>query len=134
MAATAKKSTGYPVTDTTQSTQIARGTIGLSGNYGGGATNGDTLDLSKIGAQSSKPPVEVEIYEEPAAGTAPTGYKFLFAKGTTQKNGQLVVLQGGAAVSTPQAQITQGAAYPAGLITAANAGYLKYKATFLTGI
>lgn len=94
MAATATGITIQPILDSTQSTQIVRGSIGLSGNYGGGATNGDTLNLGVYPNQSATAPIRVFIYEEPAAGTAPTGYTFLYAKGTDPTNGLLVVLEG----------------------------------------
>lgn len=116
--------------DTTGRQVIAEGTIVATGNYGGGATNGDTLDLTQLGdaAKSSQLPTKVEVWEDPAAGTAPTGYSFVFCPGTTQKNGVLAVLQGGAANSNPMAQITQGAAYPAALT--ANTAALRVRAYF----
>ena len=103
MAATATGITIQPILDSTQSTQIVRGSIALSGNYGATSpsdTNGDILSLAVYPTQSATAPIRVFIYEEPAAGVAPTGYTFLYAKGTDPTNGELVVLQGaGGAVS-----------------------------------
>jgi len=132
MATVAKANKSLPVTDTTQSTQIVRGSITLSGNYGGGATNGDTLNLAVYPTQSPKTPLRVLVYEQPAAGTAPTGYYFGYAAGTNASNGLLVVSQNGA-INSPATQITQGSAYPTALVTAATAGYLKFEAIFPLG-
>lgn len=124
MAATATKSKGYPVTDTTQSTQIIRGTIAFAGNY---PTGGDILDLSHIGAQSRKPPVRVFVYEQPPAGTSPVGWEFVYCPGTTQANGRLV-LEGTGAAAGALGQLAAGA-YPV-----FPAGSVVFEAVFLTGI
>lgn len=124
MSATATKSKGYPVTDTTQSTQIVRGTIAFAGNY---PTHGDVLDLSKIGAQSAKPPVRVFVYQQPPAGTSPLGYIFTYCPGTTQENGQLVIQQDAGAAG-PFEEL------PAGAYPAFPEGSVVFEAVFLTGI
>lgn len=115
--------------DATQNQFIVDGALALSGNYGGGATHGDTLSFAGFDQiKSSEVPTFVEIFEAPTAGNAPTGYSFLYAPGTSQANGLLQVLQGAAAISEPQAEITEGAGYPAAL-TAATAN-LKFRAYF----
>jgi len=104
----------------------------LSGNYGVAAAHGDVLDLSQLGIPSNQVPTSVFIFEQPTAGNAPTGYSFLYAPGTTQANGKMIVLQGGAANSNPMAEISQGGAYP-GALTAGTAN-IKAIATFPIGI
>lgn len=107
--------------DTTGRQVIADGTIALTGNYGGGATNGDTLDLTQLGdaLKTSQPVLKVDVWEDPAAGTAPTGYEFIYCPGTTLKNGVLAVMGTGASAGGPAQQYTQGSAYSAGLLAAA---------------
>jgi hypothetical protein len=133
MAAVAKANKSLPIADTTQGTQIVRGTITLSGVYGGASTHGDTLSLAVYPTQSPKTPLAVFIYEQPAAGTAPSGYSFLYGAGTNASNGVLIVLQGASGASSPQAEITAASAYPTTLVTAATAGYLKFEAVFPLG-
>lgn len=106
--------TGLAQTDTTQATQVVRGKIALSGNYGGGATHGDVLNLALYGVQSNYPPLEVRIYEMPPAGTAPTGYEFGYALGADPTSGLLTIID-----PTTRAEYTQGSAYSAGLLAAA---------------
>jgi hypothetical protein len=100
--------------------------ITLTGNY---VANGDTLNLQQLQdlAKSSQLPLYVDIWEAPPAGTAPSGYSYLFAPGTTQLNGVLLVLQGGAAVSSPQGQFPAGA-YNAGLTGAVIKGMACFPA------
>lgn len=119
-------------TDRTQQSIVVYGNLTLSGNYGAGGSHGDTLDLSQLGIPSGQLPSALFVYEEPTAGNAPTGYSFLYARGTTQANGKLIVMQGGAAASNPMAEITQGGAYP-GALTAATAN-IKFEATFSFGL
>jgi len=96
--------------DSTQNELIVDGLLTLSDNYGGGSTNGDTLDFSGFDLiKSQQPPRKVEIYQEPTAGEAPVIYAFLYGRGTTQANGVLIV------TDFAGAQITPGAAYPAAL-------------------
>lgn len=75
--------------DTTGREIIVDGTIALTGTYGGSSTHGDTLDLTQFGdlLKSSQLPTEVDIWEDPSAGTAPSFYQFTYCPGTTQKNG-----------------------------------------------
>jgi hypothetical protein len=135
MPAVATGSKALSRIDTTQCTQIVRGTIALSGVYGGSSTHGDTLNLGVAPTQSAKTPIAVFIYEQPAAGTAPTGYNFLYGAGSNATNGVLIVQQGAvnATVPGPSVEITAAAAYPAALVTAATAGYLKFEAVFPLG-
>lgn len=116
MAATITPITAPQNPDTTGREVIVDGTVALTGNY---VANGDTLNLQQLQdlAKSSQLPTKVEIWEQPTAGTAPSGYNFLFGLGTTQLNGVLLVLEGGAAVSSPQAQFPAGA-YNAALLAA----------------
>jgi hypothetical protein len=132
MAAVATANKSLPVADTTQSTQIVRGTIALSGVYGGASTNGDTLNLAISSVRSPKVPIRVLIYEQPAAGTAPTGYQFMYGAGTNATNGVLIVLQNGA-INSPAAQITAAGAYLTALLTASAAGYIHFEAIFPLG-
>lgn len=129
MAATVTPNSGLAQTDTTQATQVVRGTIALTGNYGGGATHGDTLNLGFYGVQSNLPPLEVEIFEMPPAGTAASGFIFGYAPGTNPQNGVLTVQQTGAALSGPLAEYPQGTAYSAPLLAAV----LHFRATFPLG-
>ena len=121
--------------DTTQKQLFIDFTVTLTGNYGGGATNGDTLDLTALGdaLKSTQLPNWVEFGEYPPAGTAPTGYQFGYAPGTTQANGVLTIM---GAAGTPSGTIgaqtlTIGAGtpatYPVG--TAANTGSTTLVAT-----
>ncbi len=103
------------------------GNLVLSGNYGGAASHGDVLALGALGIPSDQPPSELFVYEEPTAGNAATGYTFIYARGTNQNTGQLIVMQN-AGAGAPFVELTQGGAYPAAL-TAATAN-LKFIAHF----
>jgi len=110
--------------DKTQSALIIEGSLTLSGNYGGASpAHGDAIDFHDARVTSSSIPRRVEIFLYPAVGTIPAPYSFLYSYGTTQANGELVVIS-----STTGLEITQGAAYPAAL-TAAGAG-IRFKAWF----
>jgi hypothetical protein len=112
--------------DATEKHLIVDGTLALSGNYGGGATHGDTLSFAGFDAiKSSSVPARVEIFEAPPAGTSATGYVYNFSPGTTQANGVMQVFTGGAAQSG-LTELTQGSAYSAG----AQAAALKFRAFF----
>ena len=114
MAATITQVTAPQNPDTTGREVIVDGTIALTGNYGGASTHGDTLDLTRFGdlAKSSQLATKVEVWEDPAAGTAPTFYQFVFCPGTTQKNGVL-------SIGSNLTEYTQASAYSAGLLAAA---------------
>ncbi len=87
MSATITFST-FPPNDTTQSTQVVRGTIALTGSYPAG---GDTLNLvgSKSRVQSHKGAIQVVFSEQPSATVTPSGYMFYYQPGTTAANGLL---------------------------------------------
>ncbi len=106
--------------DVTNREVIVYFTVPLTGNYGGGATHGDVLNLTQLQdlLKSSQLPLQVELWEAPPAGTAPSGYGYVFAPGTTQANGQLVVLAGPAALSGPASEYPEGTAYNAALLAA----------------
>lgn len=99
--------------DTTGREIIVDGTLALTGNYGGASTHGDTVDLTQFGdlLKSSQLPIEVDIWEDPPAGTAPTFYQFVFCPGTTQKNGVV-------SIGSNLTEYTQASAYSAGLLAA----------------
>jgi hypothetical protein len=99
--------------DTTERQIIVYGTIALTGNYGGAATHGDTLDLTDFGdlVKSTQLPTKVDIWEEPAAGTLPTFYQFNFCPGTTLSNGVL-------SIGTNLTEYVEASAYSAALLAA----------------
>ena len=115
--------TATPPIDNTLNKFLAEGNIAITGNYGGGATHGDTLDLSQLGIPSNSVPTLVEIFEAPPAGTAPTGYLFIYCPGTTQANGVVAIFD-------HLTEFTQGNAYSAGLLAAT----LKFRAEFVAFI
>lgn len=107
--------------DTTQNEIVAIFKLAFTGSY---VANGDALTLSESQVPSTRVPSRVEIYEQPPIGTAPTGYSFLWAQGTPAlPGGGVQVLVGGAAVSTPAAQLAVGA-YP-GALTGTNYIYAR---------
>ena len=88
MAVAVSVDSSYAQNDTTQATQVVRGTLTLSGNYGGASTHCDTVSFANVyGIQSRSVPGRVFIYEQPAAGTAPSFYSAVYQKGTTIANG-----------------------------------------------
>ncbi len=115
MAATATPRDKWGNTDNTNNHFVVNFTVALTGNYGGGATHGDTLDLSKMPVSSRGVPFWVELHERPPAGTAPTGYTYTYCPGTTQANGVLAITNG-------TAEYTQGSAYSSGLLAAVIVG------------
>lgn len=120
MAATITPITAPQNPDTTGREIIVDGTVALTANYGGGATHGDTLNLQQFAdlAKSSQLPTFVEVWEDPPAGTVPTGYTFTFCPGTTQLNGVLNILGTGAAAGGAGQEYPQGTAYSAALLAA----------------
>jgi hypothetical protein len=108
--------TGTGEGDFTNGQIICDFTLALSGNYGGGATNGDTLNFANANVYSGQVPTNVQFSEQSPAGTANAGYFYEFCPGTTQSNGVVFISQCGAA-GNPRSQITQGAAYPSALLT-----------------
>ena len=114
MAITAGKLAGwYAQNDTTQSTQVVRFPITLSGNYGGASTHGDTLDFGTVyGIQSQSVPIRVFVYQQPAAGVAPGNASAVFCPGTTIHNGVVSFANAGT-------ELTGGSAYTGAASTAA---------------
>jgi hypothetical protein len=114
----------YARNDTSQSTQIVRGTITLSGNYGTSTSHGDTLSFANVyGIQSRSIPLRVFIYEQPAAGVAPTFFEATYQAGTTNANGAVNFQKGGT-------ELTEAVAY-----SSANVGspaIWKFEAIFPT--
>jgi hypothetical protein len=97
---------GSPGTpDTTMAQTVVDFVVTLTGNYGSGASHGDTLDLSKLGAASNSVPIAVQLFEASPAGAAPSGNIFRYMPGTTQANGVLNVF------TAAGAEYTQGSAY-----------------------
>jgi hypothetical protein len=113
---------GNPTTD--QKTIVVKLLLTLSANYGGAATHGDTLSFASVNnplIPSDAVPVNVSVYEEPPAGTAPNGYGLCYCPGTTRDNGVVYMS------ATPGgAEYTEGTAYDAGHLAA----YLYAIATF----
>jgi hypothetical protein len=100
---------GNPTTD--QKTIIVKLLLTLSVNYGGAATNGDTLSFATINnplIPSGAVPISVQVYEEPPAGTAPVGYGLTYCPGTTRDNGVVYM-----AATPGGVQYTQASAYDA---------------------
>ena len=105
----------------------------LSGSYPGTAA-GDPLDLSKIGIPSNSVPLFVDIKEAPPAGTLPSGVLWNFAPGTTQANGALQALVGGAGTGTISAPaLTMNSYTPAGTNNSATPPIFTGTPATLTG-
>jgi hypothetical protein len=95
----------YASNDNTQSTQIVRIPLTLSGNYGGSTTHGDTVDFGSVyGIQSSSVPIRVFVYQQPASGTAPLIATGTYCPGTTRDNGVISFFNG-------TTELTGGSAY-----------------------
>ena len=118
MAIAAKIDSTYAVNDTTQATQIVRGTLTLSGDYGSGTSHGDTCNFGIYGIQS-KTLLRCFIYEEPAAGTAPSFYTAVYQQGTTIENGAVNFALAGT-------EYTEGSAYSGAIASAV----WKFEAVF----
>jgi hypothetical protein len=120
MAIVATIDSGYAQNDTTQSTQIVRGTLTLSGNYGTSSSHGDTLSFANIyGIQSRSLPLRVFVYEEPAAGVAPSYYDAKYQLGSS-------IATGAVNFSLAGTEYTEGSAY-SGVLAAA---VWKFEAVF----
>lgn len=118
--------------DKTMNEQIVDGTLTLTGNYGTGSSHGDTINFGTFDQiKSQQPPRLVEIFEAPTAGTAPLGYQYIYAQGTTQANGKLVILgtaaSGSATTGSPE--YTEGTAYSSGSPSLSGA-VLRFRAWF----
>jgi hypothetical protein len=101
-------------------------TAQASGNY---TTGGDTVNLNVIANPKNINnavigyPAKIEDYE---VEQSPAGYTGVLVPGATPATWKLKVLQGGAAVSNPGAEIPQ-AAYPAALLAVGALFYLRLK-------
>jgi hypothetical protein len=112
MAVKVTVTSGLSSNDATLSTQVVRGTLTLSGNYGTASSHGDTVSFANVyGIQSRSVPLRVFIYEQPPAGTAPSFYDGIFQPGTTIANGAVNFNLAGT-------EYTQGSAYSGALSTA----------------
>jgi len=118
---------GVTLTDFTASQVIVQGTIALSGNYGTASSHGDTLSLAGAYADSSSLPTSVVISENTVAGSAGSGWRFVFNPGTTQVNG-VVQMFGSGTSGQGQPEYTQGSAYASA--TPAPPTKLYFTATF----
>ncbi len=88
MAIVVTASTGVVQTDTTQSTQVFRGTLTFSGSY---VEGGDTVSLANaFGIQSLSLPLEVEIIQKIPTGQAPV-YTLTYLYGSTTANGAIYI-------------------------------------------
>lgn len=137
-AASGNLANGSQVSDHTAEQTIAEGTLTFSGNYGSSSptdTHGDSVDftLASLTPPGSLPqgtnigsyaPTRVEIYEAPQAGTAATGYTFVYCPGPTiagptatstagctQAGGVVCILGTGAASGQGGTELTRGSAY-----------------------
>lgn len=114
MSATAKLiQIGPQPVDTTQNEIIALFQITLSGTYSPNNLHGDALSLVSSLLPSARVPSQVDFFESPPTGTAPTGYTFYYQKGANLSNGGICVMQGQNA--GPNTEITQNSAYPGAL-------------------
>lgn len=111
MAAVASIIGGQAINDITQGTQVLRVQIQLSGNYGTSTSHGDILALNLYGAQSTNV-LSYVINEMPAAGTAPSGAQWGYAKGSNLSNGKLTAMTANAT------ELAQGSAYTAAMQSA----------------
>lgn len=119
------------IVDHTMNTEVVYGTLTLTNNYGTAGSHGDVMSLVSDKVKSQQIPKWVRIWEDQGAGNAPLGYEFLYATGTTQANGKLVVLGTGstAAAKTGLTEFTQGDAYSTGSPSLNNA-VLRFEAAF----
>ena len=99
--------------DSMQNEFIAKFQIKFSGVYSAASLHGDLLSLVNSLLPTSQVPTQVDFYEAPPAGTAPTGYDFTYCPGANLSNGRICVLQG--ASSAPNTEISQNSNYPAAL-------------------
>ena len=113
--------------DNTQNSLVVFGTIALSGNYGGGATHGDTLSFAgQELIKSFSVPLSVRIFEAPAAGASASGYVWSFSPGSTIANGVLQAFTSNGAAPAALLEYPQGTGYQASQTNAA----LKFEAWF----
>lgn len=78
--------------------------LALSGNYGTGSSHGDTLSFATLNnplIPSDQIPINVLIFEQQVAGTAPSFYQGTYNAGTTRDTGSVSFSLAG--VETPTA-------------------------------
>jgi hypothetical protein len=110
--------------DQTLNRLVIKGQITLTGNYGGASTHGDTLSFAGFDQiKSNSVPELVQVFENPAAGTAPTGYLFTFCPGTTNANGVLNI-------NNNLTEYAEASAYSAGLLAAS----IMFRAEVIFGV
>jgi hypothetical protein len=100
--------------DTTQNSIIAKFQFKFSGTYSSTSNHGDLVSLVSAYLPVGQLPEQVDFFEAPPAGTAPTGYSFYYCPGTTLANGRICVFQNGAG-SAPNTEISQNSGYPSAL-------------------
>lgn len=104
--------TPAPIDFTAGNQLIISGTVALTGSY---VTHGDVLSFLGFDViKSSYPPLRVELFETPAAGTSVSGFTLVFVPGTTQGNGVIQVFGTGASAGAAGQELAAGA-YPGGL-------------------
>lgn len=127
---------GSQVADFTGSEIVVDGTLTLTVNYGAAAGHGDVIDFTSMTLNGmnigNEIPTEVRIYEINAAGVAPFGYQYIFAPGTTQANGKLVIVGTGASSGQGGTELTNGSAYSS-FTPSLNNAVLGFTARFSRG-
>lgn len=112
--------------DNSQSEQFYVGTLTLSGNYGTSSSHGDTLSFASVqNLLSNSAPIRVEIYEQPAPGTAPSYYAAVYQKKATGAT----IANGAVNFSLAGTEYTEASAYSGVIATAV----WKFRAWFPLG-
>ena len=105
--------TGY--SDNTMRLEMVLGTVAVSASPATYTTSGIACDLSPLNPISGQPPIYVEVFSNPAAGTARANlYQYAYLPGTSISNGLLQVFTG-AAAQTGLTELTGAGAIPAGV-------------------
>jgi hypothetical protein len=87
------------------------GTLTPSGSYPAAAGGGDALSFASLDfIKSGSPPIRVYILEQPAAGSTPSGYSYVFCPGSSIANGKMVLMYGGGA-NSPNTEKTGNPTY-----------------------
>ena len=110
--------------DMTQQGCVVEGTLVLTGAY---TTGGDTVNFSTNPAipSNSNPRGLVNVQEQPASGTTPSGYLFNLIAGSTPANWLLFIAT---AVAQPPTQLGPGA-----YVAALTGATLQFRALFPYG-
>lgn len=125
------------VADKTNNEIIVDGTLTLSGTYGTSSSHGDPVNFAGVNppfAFGDYAPVKMEVFEAPVAGSAATGFRFIYCPGPTlaaptQAGGVLQVIGTGASSGAGGTEITQAAAYSSQSPSLASA-VLRFRAWF----